>query len=168
MCGGGYTCPLPLPPWAWAPWRGLGHWARPGRQALGTSPPLSAEDVLLKGGEGVNGLGVNGLSWVDIGPAAAEEEGCLYRGGWGIGFLQLLEAGRLGSWGQKGRNQAPDIPVWGGLGARVRKRLWECPQRSSPGTLGWMCRSSSPWGTWITRAWPGAHDDSGICSVSWS
>lgn len=42
----GYTCPLPLPQHP-----GLGHLAHPSRQALGTSSPLSAEGILLRGGE---------------------------------------------------------------------------------------------------------------------
>lgn len=95
---------------AWAPRRGLGHWACPGRQAPGTSSPLSAEDVLLRGGERPHQASVGPAGWTSA--LQQQRGGCLCRGGWAWAascFLQLLAAGQLGGWGRKGRNQAADI-----------------------------------------------------------
>lgn len=162
---------------AWAPRRGLGHWARPGRQAPGTSSPLSAEDVLLRGGERPHQASVGPAGWTSALQQQRGGGGVFVQGRMGMGSELLPPA--AGSWpsgwlGPEREESGRGHPVWGGLGARVGigevlgSTYGNVPRRALQAPWAGRAGPSSPWGAWVTSAWPRARGDSGIRSVSWS
>lgn len=138
---------------AWAPRRGLGHWARPGRQAPGTSSPLSAEDVLLRGGERPHQASVGPAGWTSA--LQQQQGGGVCAGADGHGQRAASSScWQLANWvagagkgGIRPRTSGVGRPgCKGGHRGSSGKHLWERPQKSPPGALGWTCRSQQPLG----------------------